>query len=110
MTATTTRSRKPRTIRPAVASVVVLRRMAYPCVLLPNGQSAHITLNSKLYAVTADGDETTQVFTFHGEAGQSHQVCRGECTCESFVFVREARGEACKHVLAVEILKADGTI
>lgn len=104
---TATISRKPRTVNPARCDLVTLRRMAYPCELLPAGQPAHVVLNGKPYVVTADGSDA---FTFHGERGRSHTVCGGTCCCEDFIYVREARGEACKHVLALGKLRADGSV
>lgn len=103
----TTTTRKPRTIRPAKADILVERRMAYPCELLPEGQPARIVLNGKPYVVTHDGEDA---FTFHGLSNRSCTVRGWCCDCEDFIYVREARGEPCKHVLAWARMKHDGTI
>jgi SWIM zinc finger len=102
---TTATNRKPRKVNPVKCDLVTIRRLAYPCTLLPNGQPAHVTINGKPYVVTA----RTGMVCFHSKDA-SHIVSQGTCSCEDFTYVREARGEKCKHILAASKMIADGTI
>ena len=101
----TTTTRKPRKVNPVRCDLQVIRRLAYPCTLLPAGQPAQVTLNGKPYVVTAELD----ALTFHSGT-DSHTVSRGTCTCGDFTFVREARGESCKHILACSKMRAEGAV
>ena len=105
MTTTTTTPRKPRRVNPVKCEVVTHRRMVYACELMPIGVPAHITLNAKPYVVEVVEDSVV----LHSST-DTHTVSRETCTCGDYTFVREARGEVCKHVLAVRKLKLDGTI
>jgi hypothetical protein len=100
---TTTRRR----VNPARCDLTVVRRMAYPCDLLPQGQPAHVLLNGKPYVVTCEG---VGVYTFHGEGGRSHQTAGGRCCCEDYVYVREARQEPCKHLECLARMRAESAI
>jgi hypothetical protein len=97
--------RKARRVNPVKCDLTVIRRLAYPCTLLPAGQPAHVSLNGKPYVVTAEGD----CVIFHSDR-DSHTVSHGGCTCGDYVFVREARGEACKHVVAAGKMRAEGAV
>lgn len=97
---------KPRKVNPARCDLVTLRRMAYPCTLLPNGQPAHVTINGKPYVVS---HSHPGVICFHSET-DSHIVAGGECTCADFVFTRQARGESCKHQIAAGLMIQNGAL
>jgi hypothetical protein len=101
-----------------VAQVELLRPVAYPCTLLPEGQPGVVRLNAALYGLLPvagwEGDDlVVEGYRFLKPGGETHDVSVTrwglECSCGDHTFRQRVGGE-CKHGSAIRQLRQRGEL
>jgi hypothetical protein len=103
---------------PAVAQVELIRPVAYPCTLLPQGQPGVVRINATVYLLVpvagwVGDDLVVEGYRFVKSAEETHdvQVTRWglECSCGDATFRQRVGGE-CKHRSCLRHLRERGEL